>query len=183
MASKAAEPRSRAIFCFVLNRMRSERWYYVYMMQSPSRRALYIGVTGNLQHRVYQHKQHVFKGFSSTYNTTRLVYYERFHDVHLALEREAQLKHWRRTKKEWLIAQMNPNWIDLAEEWGNSSGPVQRKQKVARLRFAPLAMTQQTNVNSPVLHRNTVPKHKVPRLVLPSQGNVSMAPTSAQSPR
>ncbi len=100
---------------FVVSDMNRDRGYYVYMMQSPLRRALYIGVTGTLQKRVNEHKQHFCEGFSSTYNTTRLVYFERFSDIRSAIGRETQLKHWRRSKKEWLIQQMNPSWRDLAE--------------------------------------------------------------------
>ena len=103
--------------------MNFDRGCYVYMMQSPSRRALYIGVTGNLPKRVWQHKQHLLQGFSSTYNTSRLVYFERFDDIRAAIERETQLKHWRRSKKEWLIEQMNPGWVDLAQDWGEQSRP------------------------------------------------------------
>jgi predicted GIY-YIG superfamily endonuclease len=97
------------------------------MMQSPSRRALYIGVTGNLQKRVNEHKQHLLEGFSNTYNTIRLVYFERFSDVHSAITHETQLKHWRRSKKEWLIQRLNPHWRDLAENWGQQFRPTTPK--------------------------------------------------------
>ncbi len=103
--------------------MNSDRGYYVYMMQSPSRRVLYIGVTSDLEKRVYEHKQHLHEGFSATYNTSRLVYFERFSDIRTAIDRETQLKHWRRDKKEWLIQQMNPSWTDLAEHWGEQFLP------------------------------------------------------------
>jgi putative endonuclease len=87
-------------------------------MQSPSRRVLYIGVTSNIERRVFQHKNHVIEGFSAKYNTTRLVYLERFVDIRNAIARETQLKKWRRSKKEWLIETNNPHWRDLAEDWG-----------------------------------------------------------------
>ena len=103
--------------------MNSDRGYYVYMMQSPSRRALYTGVTGNLAKRVGEHKEHLFRGFSATYNTTRLVYFERFSDIRSGIDRETQLKHWRRSKKDWLIQQMNPTWRDLAKDWGQQFLP------------------------------------------------------------
>jgi putative endonuclease len=103
--------------------MNPDRGCYVYMMQSPSRRALYIGVTSNLEKRVYDHKHHLREGFSATYNTIRLVYFERFSDIRSAIDRETQLKHWRRDKKEWLIQQMNPKWTDLAENWGEQCVP------------------------------------------------------------
>ena len=92
--------------------------YYVYIMQSISRRVLYIGMTNDLSYRVSQHKNHVFEGFTDKYNCTRLVYYEAHQYVHVAIARETQLKKWRREKKEWLIGRMNPHWKDLSEEWG-----------------------------------------------------------------
>ena len=87
-------------------------------MQSPSRRVLYIRVTSDIEKRVFQHKNHMLEGFSAKYNTTRLVYLERFGDIRSAIDRETQLKKWRRSKKEWLIEMENPHWKDLAEDWG-----------------------------------------------------------------
>ena len=86
-------------------------------MQSPSRRVLYIGVTSDIEKRVFQHKNHLIEGFSSKYNTTRLVHLERFVDIRNAIARETQLKKWQRSKKEWLIQMNNPQWLDLAENW------------------------------------------------------------------
>ena len=80
--------------------MRDEYIYYVYIMQSASRRALYIGMTNNLRKRVWQHKNHKFEGFTDDYNCTRLVYWESFDDVANAIDREKQLKRWRREKKD-----------------------------------------------------------------------------------
>lgn len=100
-----------------LTRMRDQRFYYVYMMQSSSRRALYIGITSDIERRVWQHKNGAFDGFSAEYKTHRLVYYERFVDVSNAIAREKQLKGWRRSKKEWLVSAMNPEWKDLSAEW------------------------------------------------------------------
>ncbi len=97
--------------------MHSQRVYYVYMMQSSSRRALYIGITGDLEHRVWQHKNGEFEGFSADYKTHRLVYFERYSEVAHAIAREKQLKRWSRAKKEWLVKTMNPEWKDLAAEW------------------------------------------------------------------
>ena len=100
--------------------MRREHRYYVYMMQSSSRRALYIGMTNNLHRRVFQHKTQEFEGFSDSYDAVRLVYWESFDDVHKAIAREKQLKNWRREKKLWLIAGMNPEFRDLAADWYGS---------------------------------------------------------------
>lgn len=81
-------------------------------MASPSG-TLYIGITNNLQRRVYEHKNHILEGFSKRYNCTKLVYYEEYKDVEEALAREKQLKNWRRKKKEYLIKTINPSWKDL----------------------------------------------------------------------
>ena len=106
--------------------MTREHRYYVYIVQSASRRALYFGMTNNLHKRAWQHKTHAFEGFTDNFNAERLVYWESFDDVHDAIARERQLKNWRRDKKLWLIARMNPGWKDLA-----LSG---MKHKVPRLR-------------------------------------------------
>jgi putative endonuclease len=94
-----------------------EYHFYVYMLQSASRRAIYIGVTSNLRHRVFQHKTHQFEGFTDDYNAIRLVYFEKFDSIGKAIAREKQLKRWRREKKMWLIEKMNPKWRDLAADW------------------------------------------------------------------
>jgi putative endonuclease len=90
--------------------------YHVYIMSSKSG-VLYTGVTSNLTKRVYEHKHHLVKGFSSRYNTTRLVYYEDSNDVKAAIAREKQIKGWLRERKLALIKSMNPEWRDLAEDW------------------------------------------------------------------
>jgi predicted GIY-YIG superfamily endonuclease len=97
--------------------MLREYRFYVYIVQSGSRRCLYIGVTNNLHRRVFQHKTHAFEGFTDRYNAVRLVYWESFDDVHKAIAREKQLKRWRREKKLGLIERFNPGWKDLAAEW------------------------------------------------------------------
>jgi putative endonuclease len=99
--------------------MRREHRYYVYMLQSASRRALYIGMTSNLIQRVFQHKTHECEGFTASYNAVRLVYWESFDDVHKAITREKQLKNWRREKKLLLIARSNPKFRDLSADWYN----------------------------------------------------------------
>jgi putative endonuclease len=97
--------------------MGREYRFYVYIVQSAFRRTLYIGVTNNLHKRIWQHKTHAFEGFTDHYNAVPLVYWERFDDVRDAIDREKQLKAWRREKKLWLIARFNPKWQDLAAEW------------------------------------------------------------------
>lgn len=88
--------------------------YYVYILASATNYTLYIGVTGDLLRRVYEHKNHLApEGFTSKYNVHKLVYFEQTSDVRAALEREKQLKGWRRSKKNALIESMNPEWKDL----------------------------------------------------------------------
>ena len=84
---------------------------------SSSSGTLYIGVTNNIERRVREHKSGEFEGFASRYHCDRLVYYEKYDDVHRAIGREKQLKGWTRAKKIALIEKLNPRWADLAESW------------------------------------------------------------------
>jgi putative endonuclease len=93
-----------------------EHNYSVYIVASKSR-VIYTGVTSDLQHRVFEHKNGMIEGFTSQYQCHRLVYYESFDDVNKAIAREKQIKRWSRWKKEWLIERGNPTWEDLAAEW------------------------------------------------------------------
>ena len=90
--------------------------YYVYMVASRSR-TLYIGVTGNLHKRVFEHKSKWYEGFSAVYQCNRLVWYEGFVHAGTAIAREKQLKGWRRARKIALIEKSNPTWEDLSERW------------------------------------------------------------------
>lgn len=89
--------------------------YCVYILASKSK-VLYIGVTSNLQRRVLEHKKKKIEGFTKKYSVDQLVYFEQTGNVMSALEREKQLKKWRRDKKVFLIERMNPEWIDLYDE-------------------------------------------------------------------
>ncbi|MGC2329514.1 MAG: GIY-YIG nuclease family protein [Candidatus Sulfotelmatobacter sp.] len=90
--------------------------YYVYIMTNRSK-TLYTGVTGDIEKRVFEHKNHVHPGFASRYKIDRLVYFERFGDIHYAIAREKQIKGWLRIRKLALIVSMNPDWKDLSEGW------------------------------------------------------------------
>jgi len=90
--------------------------YFVYIMTNRSK-TLYVGVTGNLMSRVRRHKEGTGSAFTAKYKLDRLVYFERFQDVHNAIEREKQIKGWLRIKKIALIVSVNPSWKDLSEEW------------------------------------------------------------------
>ena len=92
------------------------RSYYVYLLTNKSG-TLYVGVSNDLERRVYEHKHGLLRGFTTKYRLDRLVYYEETSDVSSAIEREKQIKGWVRRKKFELIQSVNPQWTDLAEEW------------------------------------------------------------------
>jgi putative endonuclease len=90
--------------------------YYIYIMANRSK-GLYIGVTNNLERRLYEHKYQLVEGFTSKYQMKCLVYFEEMSDVYAAIAREKHLKGWLRAKKVALIESINPEWRDLSEEW------------------------------------------------------------------
>ena len=95
----------------------NEAMYYTYIVASRSHN-FYVGMTSNIEERVWQHKNGVFEGYSKKYNCNRLVWFERYPFVQSAIAREKQLKGWSRAKKIALIERENPAWVDLSEEWG-----------------------------------------------------------------
>jgi putative endonuclease len=93
------------------------------MTNSQRSHVLYTGITGNLTHRVWEHKNKIVEGFTSRYNLTRLAYYDRFFYPDAAINREKEIKGWRRSKKIKLIESVNPHWHDLAEHWDDVYKP------------------------------------------------------------
>ena len=91
--------------------------YFVYILSNWDDSVLYIGVTGNLTRRLYEHRNKLVDGFTKQYNVHKLVYYEHTNDVYSAISREKQLKNWNRSKKITLIEKMNPEWRDLSAVW------------------------------------------------------------------
>ena len=89
--------------------------YFVYILASKKNGTLYIGVTFDLEKRVWEHKNKVIKGFTEKSNVDKLVYYEQTNDVESALNREKQMKVWKREWKIKLIQEDNPEWKDLYE--------------------------------------------------------------------
>jgi putative endonuclease len=90
-----------------------ERTYWIYILASRPRGALYIGVTNNLGQRVHAHRTGTGSVHAARYRIWRLVHTERFNDVREAIAREKQLKKWRRQWKIDLIERHNPTWEDL----------------------------------------------------------------------
>ena len=90
---------------------------YVYILTNKYNTTIYIGVTSNLQKRLYEHKNKLIDGFTKKYNLNKLVYFEEFNDISSAIEREKYLKHKKRVYKNELIKKLNPNWDDLGKNW------------------------------------------------------------------
>ena len=91
--------------------------YYVYLLTNWNNKVMYLGVTNNLERRLYEHKNKLVKGFTEKYNENKLVYFEETQDVTAAIAREKEIKKWRREKKNQLVNRMNPNWKDLSSGW------------------------------------------------------------------
>ncbi len=84
------------------------------MMTNRSRVVLYTGVTNDLARRVWEHQNGTVKGFTKRYRLTLLVYHETYHDIRQAIDREKEIKAWRRSKKNTLVETLNARWLDLS---------------------------------------------------------------------
>ena len=91
--------------------------YYVYLLTNWNNKVMYLGVTNNLERRLYEHKNKLVKGFTEKYNVNKLVYFEETQDVTAAIAREKEMKKWRREKKNQLVSRINPSWKDLSSGW------------------------------------------------------------------
>ncbi len=92
------------------------RQFFVYIMTSTTK-TLYIGMTNDLERRVFEHKNKLNKGFTEKYFVNSLVYFEMFESPIEAIDREKYLKNWRRQWKVELIEKHNPDWVDLSSDW------------------------------------------------------------------
>ncbi|MFC2133355.1 GIY-YIG nuclease family protein [Bacteroidota bacterium] len=93
--------------------MTNSKIYYVYILTNWNNKVMYIGITNNLERRICEHKNKMIDGFTKKYNISKLVYYEETNDVRSAIEREKEIKKWRREKKNKLVESKNPNWEEL----------------------------------------------------------------------
>lgn len=91
--------------------------YYVYILTNWNNKVMYVGVTNNLERRLYEHKNNLADGFTKKYNIHKLVYFEDTSDIKVAIEREKQIKGWTRAKKNVLVESDNPEWHDLSSDW------------------------------------------------------------------
>ena len=94
--------------------------YYVYIMTNKRNGTLYTGVNNNLLRRVIEHKRKINEGFTNRYNLTKLVWFEQTTDIRQAIQKEKQMKKWRRIWKIELIEEYNPEWKDLYYEIGGT---------------------------------------------------------------
>ena len=101
------------LWCLYTKWMGRFKYSFIYIMTNKRNGTLYVGVTTNLLQRTYQHRNHLIEGFTDKYNLDKLVYYEIYDDLHLAIAREKQLKKWKRAWKIKLIEILNPSWKDL----------------------------------------------------------------------
>ena len=88
-------------------------------MTNKNKTVLYTGVTNDIERRVYEHETDEFKGFTKRYNCHYLIYYEHFTDIGDAIDREKEIKKWRREKKSKLISGFNPEWQFLNDHIEN----------------------------------------------------------------
>ena len=91
--------------------------YYLYLLTNKKNGTLYIGVTNNLERRLFEHKNKLVDGFTKRYNLNKLVYFETYQFVNDIIKREKNMKKWKRQWKIDLIEQDNPNWKDLSKDW------------------------------------------------------------------
>jgi putative endonuclease len=89
--------------------------YYVYILANWNNKVIYIGMTNNLERRIFEHRNKILPGFTNKYNIHKLIYFESTNDVNAAITREKEIKKWRREKKNQLIETINPNWDELFE--------------------------------------------------------------------
>ena len=90
--------------------------YYVYILTNKTNNVLYIGMTNDILRRITEHKSDMIDGFTKRYHVHKLVYFEEYSSSTEAINREKQLKGYKRYKKVDLINQMNSDWDDLSED-------------------------------------------------------------------
>ncbi|MBS0548654.1 MAG: GIY-YIG nuclease family protein [Proteobacteria bacterium] len=98
----------------------SARQYWVYILTSASGNAMYIGVTNNLENRVFEHRAGKGSIFAKQYRVTRLVHVEEYDNPTEAIAREKQLKGWRRERKNELVRTLNPQFQELMPSVGRA---------------------------------------------------------------
>ncbi|PNQ72761.1 excinuclease ABC subunit C [Hanstruepera neustonica] len=96
---------------------RNTHQYYLYILSNKYKGTLYIGVTNDLERRMFEHKNKLVEGFTKTYGLDKLIYFETFQYVNDAIKREKNMKKWKRQWKINIIEEDNPEWDDLSKDW------------------------------------------------------------------
>ncbi len=91
-----------------------EKVFYVYLMASQKKGAIYTGMTANMSRRRYEHANGLMEGFGKDRQTDILVYFEQHPSFESAKKREKRVKHWKREWKVEMIEARNPTWMDLS---------------------------------------------------------------------
>ena len=91
--------------------------YYLYILSNKYNGTLYIGVTNDLERRMFEHKNKLVDGFTKKYGLDRLIYFETYQYINDAIKREKNMKKWKRQWKINLIEEENPTWKDLSKDW------------------------------------------------------------------
>jgi putative endonuclease len=105
----------------------------VYILTNKHRTTLYIGITNNVQRRLYQHRYGEVEGFAKRYRLNRLVWLEHFRNVNDAIPCEKKLKGWRRSRKIALVERTNPRWLDLSDDWEQQPNVYARPYKIEEM--------------------------------------------------
>ena len=102
--------------------------YYLYILSNKNNGTLYIGVTNDLERRMFEHKNKLIEGFTKNYGLNRLIYFQTFQYINDAIKREKNMKKWKRQWKIDVIEKENPNWSDLSKDWSSHKEPETKRQ-------------------------------------------------------
>lgn len=109
--------------------MQKYHQYFIYLLTNWNNKLMYVGMTNNLERRIYEHRNKLVDGYTKKYNIYKLVYFEETSDVMAAISREKEVKKWRREKKNDLVNAVNPGWKDLSVDWAGKISPSGRDDK------------------------------------------------------
>lgn len=127
-----------------------EKNCFVYILTNYEETTFYIGVTSNLEKRLYEHKNKLIEGFSSKYNLNKLVYFEQTDSMTAAIAREKQLKNWHRQWKINLIKDFNPDLKDLSENWLGNDNCIDAETMLKQVQHRARHDAKYVSLNAPV---------------------------------
>jgi putative endonuclease len=91
----------------------NEKRFWVYILADEPYGTLYVGVTGNIARRIYEHREGLAGGHTKKHGIKMLVWCAEFPTAVEAIACEKKLKKWKRSWKIELVKKDNPKWIDL----------------------------------------------------------------------